>query len=130
MEYKGKLYGKVHKSYFPLEATTDEWDAMVKRISQLEAENQALRQPPVISRFSIPEILELIEEQTGLKLELCDHFTGIKEHNGRRYFNVILSQITSESKDYDTLKRFADKYKMISVEPNGLKRVAIFQNGL
>lgn len=47
MEYKGKLYGKVHKSYFPLEATTDEWDAMVKRISQLEAENQALRQPPV-----------------------------------------------------------------------------------
>jgi hypothetical protein len=47
MEYKGKLYGKVHKSYFPLEATTDEWDAMVNRISELEAENQALRQPPV-----------------------------------------------------------------------------------
>jgi hypothetical protein len=48
MEYKGKLYGKVHKSYFPLEATTDEWDAMVNRISELEAENQSLRQPPVI----------------------------------------------------------------------------------
>ena len=84
----------------------------------------------VISRFSIPDILKLIKEQTGLKLELCDYFTGTKEHNGRKYFNVILPQRTSESKDYDTLKRFADKYKIISVEPNGLNRVAIFQNGL
>ena len=87
-------------------------------------------QTPVISRFYIPEILELIKEQTGLKLELCDYFTGIKEHNGRKYFNVILLQRTSESKEYDRLKRFADKYKLISVEPNGLKRVAVFQNGL
>jgi len=87
-------------------------------------------QTPVISRFSIPETLELIKEQTGLRLELCDYFTGIKEHNGRKYFNVILSQRTSESKEYDTLKRFADKYKLISVEPNGLKRVSVFQNGL
>jgi hypothetical protein len=87
-------------------------------------------QAPVISRFSIPETLELIKEQTGLKLELCDYFTGIKEHNKRKYFNVILPQRTSESKEYDILKRFADKYKLISVEPNGLKRVAVFQNGL
>ena len=85
---------------------------------------------PAISRFSISETLEMIKEQTGLELELCDYFTGIKEHNGRKYFNVILSQRTSESKEYDTLKRFADKYKLISVEPNGLKRVAVFQNGL
>ena len=83
-----------------------------------------------ISRFSIPETLELIKEQTGLELELCDYFTGIKEHNGRKYFNVILSQRTSESKAYEVLKRFADKYKLISVEPNGVKRVAIFQNDL
>lgn len=47
MEYKGKLYGKVHKSYFPLEATTEDWDALKNRITQLEAENQALRQPDV-----------------------------------------------------------------------------------
>ena len=92
--------------------------------------NPSFCQTPVISRFSIPETLELIEEQTGLKLELCDYFTGIKEHNGRKYFNVILSQRTSESKEYDTLKRFADKYKLILVEPNGLNRVAVFQNGL
>ena len=80
--------------------------------------------------FSIPETLELIKEQTGLNLELCDYFTGIKEHNKRKYFNVILPQRTSESKEYGILKRFADKYKLISVEPNGLKRVAVFQNGL
>ena len=84
----------------------------------------------LIGRFSIPETLELIKDQTGLKLELCNYFTGIKEHNGREYLNVILSQRTSESKEYDTLKRFADKYKLISVEPNGLNRVAVFQNDL
>jgi len=77
---------------------------------------------------AIKDTLELIKEQTGLNLKLCNYFTGIKEHNGRNYFNVILYQITSESKEYDILKRFADKYKYISVEPNGFKRLAIFQN--
>ena len=91
------------------------------------AQQHSFCQTPVISRFSIPETLELIKEQTGLELELCDYFTGIKEHNSRKYFNVILSQRTSESKEYDVLKRFADKYKLISVIPNGLKRVAVFQ---
>lgn len=87
-------------------------------------------QTPVMNRFSVTETLELIKEQIGLKLELCDYFTGIKEHNGRKYFNIILRQRTSESKEYDTLKRFSDKYKKISVQPNGLNRVAVFQNGL
>ncbi len=87
-----------------------------------------LPQNAIISRFSISDTLYLIKEQTGLELELCDYFTGIKEHNGRKYFNAILSQRTSEEKEYDKLKRFADKYKHILVEPNGLKRVAIFQN--
>ena len=81
----------------------------------------------VSQKFSTETILELIKEQTGLKLELCDCFTGIREHNGRKYFNVILPQRTSESKEYDILRRFAEKYKLISVEPNGLKRVAVFQ---
>jgi len=72
----------------------------------------------------------LIKEQTGLELGLCDYFTGIKEHNGSKYFNVILPKRTSESNEYDILKRFADKYQLISVEPNGLKRVAVFENVL
>jgi len=37
MEYKGKLYGKVGKSYFPLEGTTDDWDAMVKQLASKPA---------------------------------------------------------------------------------------------
>jgi uncharacterized protein YebE (UPF0316 family) len=81
-------------------------------------------------KAKIYNVLDLIKEQTGLELELCDYFTGIREHNGRKYFNVILSQRTSESKEYDKLKRFADQYKIISVEPNGLRRVSIFLNGL
>ena len=93
-------------------------------------QNPQLHKHIVISWFSISETLELIKKQTGLDLDLCDYFTGIRQYNGRKYFNVILSQRTSESKDYDLLKRFADKYKLISVEPNGLKRVAVFQNGL
>jgi hypothetical protein len=86
------------------------------------------KHPNEKSLISIHETLELIKNQTGLELELCDNFTGLKEHKGRKYFNVSLPQRTSESKEYDTLKRFASKYKSISVEPNGLKRVAVFQN--
>lgn len=81
-----------------------------------------------LNLFSISETLDLIKQQTGLDLDLCDCFTGVLRHNGRSYFNVVLSQIVSESNDYDLLQRFADKYKVISVEPNGLKRVAIFQH--
>lgn len=37
MEYKGKLYGKVGKSYFPLLHTSDDYDNLVKRVAELEA---------------------------------------------------------------------------------------------
>ena len=49
MEYKGKLYGHLGgKMYFDTGKTADDWDALEKRVAKLEAENQALRQPPVI----------------------------------------------------------------------------------
>ncbi len=45
MEYKGKLYGRMGgKMYFDTGKTADDWDALEKRVSELEAENQALRQ--------------------------------------------------------------------------------------
>ncbi len=72
--------------------------------------------------------LKLIKEQTGIEMKLCDHFTGINTYNGRRYFNVILSEMVSESLDYAILCGFANKYKLISVEPNGVKRVAVYLN--
>jgi len=72
------------------------------------------------------DTLLLIEEQTGLKLTLCDFFTGISEMAGRKYFNVILEDRTSESNVFDALSRFAKKSGLISVEPNGVKRIAVF----
>jgi hypothetical protein len=49
MEYHGKLYGHLGgKMYFDTGKTSDDWDALEKRVAELEAENQALRQPPVI----------------------------------------------------------------------------------
>lgn len=36
MEYKGRLYGKVNNSYFPLEATTETFDALESRVKLLE----------------------------------------------------------------------------------------------
>jgi len=48
MEYHGKLYGHLGgKMYFDTGKTSDDWDALEKRVAELEAENQALRQPPV-----------------------------------------------------------------------------------
>ena len=48
MEYKGKLYGHLGgKMYFDTGKTADDWDALEKRVAELEAENQALRQPLV-----------------------------------------------------------------------------------
>ena len=48
MEYKGKLYGRLGgKMYFDTGKTADDWDAIEKRVAELEAENKALRQLPV-----------------------------------------------------------------------------------
>lgn len=44
MRYHGKLYGKLWDKYFDTSHDTDEWDAMERQISELKAENEALRQ--------------------------------------------------------------------------------------
>lgn len=74
----------------------------------------------------IQKTLKLIKKQTGLDFKLCPDFTGIKQHKSQKYFNVVLKERTSESKEFDKLKKFANKYKLIDIEPNGLTRVAIF----
>lgn len=76
----------------------------------------------------VAETLEMIKEQTGLELQLCDYFTGVKELGGRQYFNVVLNHRVSESQEFIALTRWAGKYQTISVEPNGVNRVAIFFN--
>jgi len=60
----------------------------------------------------------LIKDQIGLDLQLSD----VK---GKGFFNVNLSHNVF-SDDYNKLKRFADKYNLIRIQPNGNNRVAIF----
>lgn len=76
----------------------------------------------------IKETLTLIKEQTGLRLDLCDHFTGIRYFDDKPYFNVVLKDKISESLEYDKLKRWSDQYKVLHIENNGLKRLSIFLN--
>jgi len=59
MEYKGKLYGHLGgKMYFDTGKTADDWDALEKRVSELEAENQALRQPLVSGSLVSPDAIQ------------------------------------------------------------------------
>lgn len=74
----------------------------------------------------INDTLTLIEEQTGLRLELCEHFKGIRYFNYKPYFNVILKDKISESLEYLKIKRWSDQYRILHIESNGLKRISIF----
>ena len=76
----------------------------------------------------IQKTLQLIKENTGLALNLCDYFTGIKECAKGKYFNIVLPEKICESKDYVTLQRVSKKYGLIKVEPNGVRRVAVFSS--
>nr|WP_298659820.1 hypothetical protein [uncultured Flavobacterium sp.] len=70
MEYKGKLYGHLGgKMYFDTGKTADDWDALEKRVAELEAENQALRQPLVSG--SLPCHHNFIQKDTYWKS--CTH---------------------------------------------------------
>jgi hypothetical protein len=54
MEYHGKLYGHLGgKRYFDTSHTTEEWDSMLKKIADLEAENQALRLHGVVGQSEL-----------------------------------------------------------------------------
>lgn len=75
----------------------------------------------------IQDVRKLIKEQIGLDLKVADE-ERIKKLHGRKYFNAFLNERVSESKEFDLLKNFADKYKIIDIEPNGFKQIAIFFN--
>lgn len=58
MEYKGKLYGHLGgKMYFDTGKTANDQDVLEKRVSELEAEKQALRQPLVSGSLRYDEKL-------------------------------------------------------------------------
>ena len=73
------------------------------------------------------EMLKEIKVQTGLILTPDKYFVGYQKGN---YFNVIVKDRVSESKEYQALKRFVTNSKTFyKVEANGLHRVAIFFKG-
>ena len=74
----------------------------------------------------IQQTLNEIERVTGLKLILCKDFIGIRNQNGKNYFNVIIKTKYWISQEVDILERYSNKYKKITIEPNGDKRIAIF----
>lgn len=79
-----------------------------------------------INNDVISDTLKLIKEQTGLELELCDYFTGLNEHCGKQYFNIITNEPVFASKTYNTLIRLSENGIISKVEPNGAYRLAIF----
>lgn len=44
MEYQGTLYGRVGEFYFPLQATSQEFEDLQKRVLELETENKLLKE--------------------------------------------------------------------------------------
>lgn len=78
----------------------------------------------------ISDTLNFIQEQTGLILTPCDHFTGIHKHAGKDFFSVTLSAPIFAAKEYVILERFARDCKKIRVEPNGSHRLAIYPVGI
>jgi hypothetical protein len=80
-----------------------------------------------MGNFSIPETLQVIKDQLGLDLKLCELNKGVQSRCGKKYFNVVIAESTCFSKEYAALERFAKKYNLFSVEPNGANRVAICQ---
>lgn len=73
----------------------------------------------------IIETLKMLKEQTGLELQLCPDFPGLKKKFGKKGFNVLLKKPIFDSDEYELLLRFANKYKTIELSPNGSNRVLI-----
>lgn len=58
MEYKGKLYGKVGKSYFPLEATKEDFEGFKNG-------NEFLKQKLQVAEKALNDILKWQEDVDG-----------------------------------------------------------------
>ena len=53
MEYHGKLYGHLcGKMYFDTGKTSEDWDALEKRVGELEAENKAHTINEILSKLN------------------------------------------------------------------------------
>jgi hypothetical protein len=64
--------------------------------------------------------------ENGINVQEDPHFTGVREHQGRPYFNVDLGERCGSSPKFDQLETLASKEGKFTVEPSGLERAAIF----
>ena len=58
MEYKGKLYGKVNRTYFPLEATTEDFEG-------LQNGNEILKRKLQVAEKALNNIINWQEDVDG-----------------------------------------------------------------
>ena len=74
----------------------------------------------------IDKTVKDIEKYLKIKLTLCDTFAGINEHDGNKYFNIVLETQIWNSDIYTKLVNI-QKFGIFSdVQPNGHKRLAIY----
>lgn len=72
----------------------------------------------------INETLIEIESKLGLKLKLYDGI--LKTFNGVKYFDVELKEDVWNSKEYQRLIIYCNKYDTFKVQQTGYKRAGIF----
>lgn len=101
MEYKGKLYGKAGEVVFPLLHTTDDWEAMEKKIAELEAQCESQKSAIPIVRISLPSDAEIhsMADEVSLRQDTRDrmiHTMGL-EQGATWIRNNIREQLGSES---------------------------------
>lgn len=71
MEYHGKLYGKSALGYFDTGSTTDDWDAMVAKIKQLEHQNSPTKTPTTHQAESTEGAIHVPESWLKSLLEIA-----------------------------------------------------------
>jgi len=76
--------------------------------------------------MKIENKLSEIKKHLGLELVKCDYFTGIQNHNGKEYFNIITKNAISEDSLYYDLRSLIQVGILSKIEPNGYKRIALF----
>ena len=74
----------------------------------------------------IKDKIKEIKDIYGIVLTADDYFTGIRKHNGKEYFNVIIEGRVSESNVLNRLKKAVSQNVISSAEPGGVNRISIF----
>lgn len=77
--------------------------------------------------LSAKQLQDYLIKHAGLNLETCKDFSGLQKHRGETYYNFLLNEKVSESREFFQLERLvSDSNIVYRVEPNGLNRVAVF----